>query len=69
MCAAVVAVAAAASATCNSAVDCMLNGVCEDGACVCDAPWVGSQWCVRCFDFVAWFSLLRFVWGRGFAVQ
>lgn len=32
--------------TCQSEEDCHLNGICTpQGACVCDAPWTGSEDC------------------------
>ena len=29
--------------SCASASNCSLNGVCTNGACVCDAPWTGAR--------------------------
>lgn len=37
-----VALLAVASAACNSALNCSLNGVCESGRCICDKPWQGA---------------------------
>jgi hypothetical protein len=31
------------AATCISAMDCSLNGVCSSGMCSCDSPWTGMQ--------------------------
>eukprot|EP01079_Euglenida_sp_SAG-EU17-18_P011383 gene11383-9894_t len=30
-------------AACTSAMDCQLNGACDNGRCVCDKGWKGSD--------------------------
>ena len=38
----VLLLAALAAASCNSDLDCSLNGECQSGKCVCDAAWLGE---------------------------
>ena len=39
----IVASFAASAQGCASDWDCSLNGLCSDGACVCDVPWFGTS--------------------------
>ena len=39
----VVALVEASSTSCNSAIDCSLNGVCQQGTCLCDVSWLGPR--------------------------
>lgn len=61
-------------AECSSDLDCSLNGLCQNGACLCDKPWFGAECAlldVLPVNFPQGYGMLpnQTTWGGGILVE